>query len=695
MSYSYKYRRKNDSLWHKYISNLSDTLSSLDGPTLITAATILTYILVVFVGAYFLLRRTGVLPPNAFRTLIWRAFVYSIPPSLVLALERRGENRDSQIDSFESENSYANTRTLGAKSLAVKKILGMRSGFANNTGTMFNSTGVAKKHRIQALPGLFNRDNECYQNSIIQGLASLSTFCDFMDKLPLIDLPDGHATLTNALQVIITGLNSPDNHGRGLWTPWALKSMSSWQQQDAQEYYSRVIDEIENDIRKSLLAENMMDPSFSLAALCLDDKSAQANDVQTKADRTSVDIHSSPTKLRNPLEGLQAQRVGCLQCGYVEGLSLIPFNCITLSLGRKTHYDLEGLLNSYTDLETIPGVECAKCTLEKQEKIIQRLMETRSQNDAADDKLKQATRARLSVVQAALRDEDFSESALSQRCQIPSKARVTTNKTKQSIVARAPQSLVIHINRSVFDERTGTQLKNYSQVQFPKVLDLDAWCLGTTKTMETMERWEIQPSVSMLGCELEGHENAEKKDSTTAYPCQNLYTLRALITHYGTHGDGHYVAWRQDPRALEENVDTKRWWRLSDDDVVQFDEEVVLKQGGVFMLFYERIRVDDTLETEASESPDEKNEITIEQPDSPSAFLSPETRASLDAKLDRYIVPEDNPASRLNVHIEQQATVPVISTPKPNMISIASTMRTASELRPLTINPAGNVLNVA
>ena len=678
------------------MSTVFGTISSLDTSTLITAATILTYILVVFIGAYILLRRTDIIPPNAFRTLVWRVFVYSIPPSLVLALERRGDNRDSQTDPFESENSYANTRTFGAKSQALKKILGIRSGFANNTGTMSNSTEFAKKNRLQALPGLFNRDNECYQNSIIQGLASLTAFCDFIDKLTLIDFPGGHATLTNALQAIIAGLNSPDNHGRGLWTPWALKSMSSWQQQDAQEYYSRVIDEVENDIKKSLLAENMMNPSFSLAALCLDDNGVQASDVQTKADGASVDTHSSLTKPRNPLEGLQAQRVGCLQCGYVEGLSLIPFNCITLSLGRKTNYDLEGLLNSYTDLETIPGVECAKCTLNKQEKIIQRLVETRFQNDATDDKLRQATQARLGAVQAALRDEDFSESALSKRCQIPSKARVTTDKTKQSIIARAPQSLVIHINRSVFDERTGTQLKNYSQVQFPKVLDLDAWCLGTRTTAETTERWEIQPSISMLDYELEGHENAEKRDFTTAHPNENLYALRALITHYGTHGDGHYVAWRQDPCSLEENVDTKGWWRLSDDDVVQFDEEIVLKQGGVFMLFYERIRADDTTQMEAREPLDEKHEISIEHPDSASAFLSSEMRASLDAKLERYIAPEDNPvASKPDVHVEQHAEIPATSKPKPNMMAVASTMRTASEIQPLAINPAGNVLNVA
>ena len=31
------------------------------------------------------------------------------------------------------------------------------------------------------------------------------------------------------------------------------------------------------------------------------------------------------------------------------------------------------------------------------------------------------------------------------------------------------------------------------------------------------------------------------------------------------------------------------WWRLSDDDVCKVDEEDVLDQGGVFMLFYERV----------------------------------------------------------------------------------------------------------
>jgi ubiquitin carboxyl-terminal hydrolase 1 len=38
--------------------------------------------------------------------------------------------------------------------------------------------------------------------------------------------------------------------------------------------------------------------------------------------------------------------------------------------------------------------------------------------------------------------------------------------------------------------------------------------------------------------------------------------------------------------ALQQKRDA--WWRLSDDDVTQVGEDFVLRQGGVFMLFYER-----------------------------------------------------------------------------------------------------------
>jgi ubiquitin carboxyl-terminal hydrolase 1 len=84
--------------------------------------------------------------------------------------------------------------------------------------------------------------------------------------------------------------------------------------------------------------------------------------------------------------------------------------------------------------------------------------------------------------------------------------------------------------------------------------------------------------------------------------------LRAAITHFGNHGNGHYVCYRQHPFKAgqnkseqaedaekieqdeqdEQETKEEQWWRLSDENVYEVSEEEALRQGKVFMLFYER-----------------------------------------------------------------------------------------------------------
>ncbi|KAF5014892.1 hypothetical protein F66182_13967, partial [Fusarium sp. NRRL 66182] len=193
-----------------------------------------------------------------------------------------------------------------------------------------------------------------------------------------------------------------------------------------------------------------------------------------------------PDIMHNPLEGLLAQRVGCIRCGWTEGLSLIPFNCLTVSLGRGKEYDIRDCLDDYMALETIEGVECAKCTLLRTKDQLHRLLEQIEEDDnivkgpqaaTVTSTLKSSAETRLQAVQEALDEEDFTEKVLSKKCHIPSKNRVSVTKSRQAVIARTPKSLVIHVNRSVFDEMTGTLRKNSAAVRFPASIDLGEWCL--------------------------------------------------------------------------------------------------------------------------------------------------------------------------------------------------------------------------
>jgi ubiquitin carboxyl-terminal hydrolase 1 len=424
------------------------------------------------------------------------------------------------------------------------------------------------------------------------------------------------------LRDLLWKLRDSQYNGETLWTPKKLKSLDTWQQQDAQEYYSKILDEIDKEVTK--VANIQHRPSgLEVAGVRDDTVESQHSDDSGYQSLSTLSKPGSEGRIpRNPLEGLVAQRVACVQCGHSEGLSMIPFNFITLNLGvNQGVHDLYERLDSYTDLESIEGVECAKCTLLKVQRLLNIIVSRNTDVAALKEPL-----SRLKAVKSALEEDDFEEETLRDKCKISKQHRVTTTKTKQMVIGRPPSSLAIHINRSVFDENTGHMLKNLAAVRFPSILDLGPWCLGSagtsspglsdgpgdgdrsTKALEDAEeQWSSDPKSSMVSGDL--------KPSKISGP---IYELRAVITHQGRHENGHYVCYRkhaghvakmqngpdEEPKSLADNQrkydqngeggwergnteEGSKWWRLSDETVWEVSEDLVLAQGGVFMLFYD------------------------------------------------------------------------------------------------------------
>ena len=585
-------------------------------------------------------------------------------------------------DSLE-DNSGFNSKAHANKSNTMRRIFGLDgTGFLTTiqrTRTLSNVGSVFKARPSDSLPGLGNWDNSCYQNSVLQGLAALESLPAFLRSYTT---GQSGSTL-KALDETIARLNDPANVGKTFWTPAELKSMSSWQQQDAQEYFSKLSDELEKDTAKA--AKKRSGSNGLEALLRVERGMARKSSPETTSPPQTDSITSSkdPTPVeqlpeevasliaRNPLEGLLAQRVGCQQCDYVEGLSLVPFNCLTVPLGRQWMYDIRSCLNEYTALEPINGVECAKCTLllakQQMEELLSQVRPDTGREDLALDEASRtfrlSLRERLKMISQALEDENFSDQVL-KNCQIPSNKRVATTKTRQAVIARSPRSLVVHVNRSNFDELTGVQSKNSATVTFPQQLDLAPWCLGRDPSFdndnEGVETWNVDPSKSMLSTE----------DCTEKLDFGNLYELRAVITHYGRHENGHYICYRRSPyrtktddnKAMESSMP---WWRLSDEDVTEVEESTVLAQGGVFMLFYEQV---------ATLAPEEKSqpvlsELAVElqaiaeetQPSEPFQVIDgselPMSYESQSATLEQEnVAPSMGSANLLSLHVPTEDT---------------------------------------
>ena len=505
--------------------------------------------------------------------LLWNFLVYVTPSRLLGAV-------DIYTDPLQVTNPMSKHLpwTHAMKSEAMRRILGL-----DTHGGLMSSAASAGRRRFSSLPGvnlvsqgvegrpagLGNWDNSCYQNSVLQGLASLDTLPEYLTH-PFLEgeskggLKKSNMRMAEALRELIATLNDSKNNGRRIWTPATLKNMSSWQQQDAQEYFSKVLDEIDKEVAKA-------------ARLARTSSGLESDDFTSSADLSASRL---PT-FRNPLEGLIAQRVGCTRCGYSEGLSMIPFNCLTVPLGRAWEYDVAECLDEFTKLEQIEGVECGKCTLLKSHRLLS-IISQRSKELPEAAPVRVSTSERLAAVTEALEEDDYDEKTLLNKCKIPPKNRVSSTKTRQAVIARPPKSLVIHFNRSVFDEISGDLKKNHAAIKFPKVLDLGQWCLGSSvKTLVTdLEEWVLDPDAPMIA--------SSTKPSRVRGP---VYELRAVVCHYGRHENGHYIAYRKHPSLKEDDEESSiaQWWRLSDDDVTTVSEEHVLNQGGVFMLFFDHV----------------------------------------------------------------------------------------------------------
>ncbi|KAL8993185.1 MAG: hypothetical protein Q9169_006541 [Polycauliona sp. 2 TL-2023] len=586
--------------YERYLRQLAEQLQR---QTQYTSSTTIISVFLIIVLAYQLLPSPG----NSISDLLWRFAIFAIPKTLIHALESRIVPR-SMIQATPSAEP-SKSQIHSQKSEIVKRLFGLdgagllstfqRSKTLPLCGPLPQSTPHDKP------PGLGNWDNSCYQNSVIQGLASLPSFAAFLD-----DAPSAHPSLSTkaALKDIIGKLRERPSLGAMFWTPAQLKSMSSWQQQDAQEYFSKLMDEVEKEARQTsketvnhpgltALRPSTLGRTESVAA-----RINRVEEIQPSLPKETQALRQLPDEMysvlaRNPLEGLLAQRVGCLECGYVEGLSLIPFNCLTLPLGKQWLYDIRSCLDEFTTLEPINGVDCAKCTLLRSKAQLEKLRDQfsdgtgktlQSSAPSVSDALKTSVDERLHTVTEALDNEDFSDNTILKKCQISQKAKVSSTKTRQAVIARAPESLAIHINRSVFNEMTGALSKNHAEVRFPLRFSLAPWCLGGQRTIankdEDNEQWNTIPGESMLGEDI-----LEEPDNEVP----QMYELRAALTHYGRHENGHYICYRRDKSSTDATLgrpdDPASWWRFSDEDVNAVSEDDVLAQGGVFMLFYEKV----------------------------------------------------------------------------------------------------------
>ncbi|KAI0677187.1 hypothetical protein C8Q78DRAFT_1001569 [Trametes maxima] len=461
-------------------------------------------------------------------------------------------------------------------------------------------------------PGLVNISGTyCFMNSTLQAMASLVYLQPQLDEIharaETLDVPtpviDSLRDLVRILQTPSASANAirPFNIIAALsnHNPGKHNSLfSSREHQDAQELFQ-------------LLSECIKSEAAAVAKEKYRDRGLGA---LTRQDALTVRSLSQTV-----FDGLTANRRSCMECGYTEAVMHFPFDNWQLAVPHTISCRLEDCLEDYTRLELLDDCICRKCsmvaTCQRLEQEADRLNEaSQASNDPTSSKKKRARDARklLTRVKAAIDDGRIEEDIKGVKMEkVFSKAS-----TKQSMVARPPLVLALHLNRSMHYGHHAT--KNNCRVVFPEMLDLTPFT--------TSGQLSTQPSapISTPPPPLPSQRSITPTPSTYAVP-RTLYRLSAVVCHYGQHSFGHYVCFRRKPRppsagdrrfapprlACPLGCDCARcerygpvrddddsgarpgrgWLRISDDTVQECGIERVLQEGvGAFMLYYERVQ---------------------------------------------------------------------------------------------------------
>ena len=436
---------------------------------------------------------------------------------------------------------------------------------------------AAQKQRLSSevphYAGLVNPSVDCYFNSVVQSLASLTHLARYLDDMAIMSRRWDVATpVTDALLALLVALNTPQAR-RTTLTPRALRTalqsaspshgirtlLSAQQQQDAHELCVLLMETLDAELGAVQQGRSHALRSQTTQGLGL----LTAPSILVRG-RLRTQLGFDGDHVSNPFRGTLAQRTSCAQCGYMEAVRHFSFTDLDLVVPSST-CTLQQCLASWMELEHIEWV-CHRCSLQAT------LMRIESARDAITEPC-----SRKQSKQAALLDaqrttlkrvlcsgaHDSELEATHELDGIELERILSTYATKQIMMARCPPILVLHLNRSSFSLGNFGASKNQARVVFPEYLDMLPFMTGATLSAHPLQ--PISPS--------------EKAGNA-------IYRLSAMVTHYGTHNYGHYVSYRRRPCPFDDGPDV--WTRVSDDHVQLCSWDEVQAQNP-YLLMYERI----------------------------------------------------------------------------------------------------------